>query len=328
MLTALILSLLAFTSDSLRVSGNCYNVADQTNVKCNITVVFSTSKQKINVDQFGKFALELPDSARQLTFELAGFETRNIGVNRIGKNRAKGTFEIKVPMLKNGLDPAIKEDETIFPKSQLFVQVDAPDTETMSIVLMDETTRKVQENRPIVSSPRHRNITANYVLPGAYTLYTGIFDKTEKEVEHSLSKEKVVLSEGFNFLFVRYENAKTTSQVALKMLTPRTLYFDQSSYHLRKDSRLVLDSVCAVLIRRHNLIARVTGHTDNVGKQNLNLILSEYRARVVQHYMKTNGVRPGQIRVEWKGSHFPVAENDSEENKSKNRRVEISFREQ
>ncbi|MCE7059831.1 OmpA family protein [Dyadobacter sp. CY343] len=328
MLTALILSFLAFTSDSLRVSGNCYNVADQTNEKCNITVVFSTSKQKINVDQLGKFAFELPDSARQLTFELAGFETRNIGVNRIGKNRAKGTFEIKVPMLKNGLDPSIKEDETIFPKSQLFVQVDAPDTETMSIVLMDETTRKVQENRPIVSSPKHRTITTNYVLPGAYTLYTGIFDKTEKEVENSLSKEKVVLNEGFNFLFVRYENAKTNSQVALQMLTPRTLYFDQSSYHLRKDSRLVLDSVCAVLVRRHNLIARVTGHTDNVGKQSLNLILSEYRARVVQHYMKTNGVRPGQIRVEWKGSYLPVAENDREENKSKNRRVEISFREQ
>jgi outer membrane protein OmpA-like peptidoglycan-associated protein len=327
MLTAFILSLLAFTPDSLLVTGSCYNVADQTSLKCNITVVFSTSKQKINADKSGKFTFGLPDSVRQLTFELAGFETRNIGVNRIGKDRVKGAFEIKVPMLKNGLDPAIKEDETIFPKSQLFAQVDAPDSVTMSIVLMDETTRKVQENRPIVSSPKHRNITTKYILPGAYTLYTGTFDKNEKEVENSLSKEKVVLNEGFNFLFVRYENAKTNSQVALQMLTPRTLYFDQSSYQLRKDSRLVLDSVCAVLVRRHNLIAQVTGHTDNVGRQNLNLILSEYRARVVQHYMKTNGVRPGQIRVEWKGSYFPVAENDIEENKSKNRRVEISLRE-
>ena len=324
MLTTVLLSLLSLTSDSLRITGSCYNVADQSNLKCNITVVFNTGKQKINTDKSGKFTFDLPDSARYLTFEAAGYEARTIGVNRIGRENGKGTFAVKVPMLKNGLDPAIKEDETVFPKSQLIVDVNAPDSVTMSIILIDETDRKVQENRPIISSPTNRHLTVNYIVPGPYMLYTGIFEQEKLAVTEQW-KEKVELKEGFNFLTVKYRDAKFTNDGTIAMLKPKTLYFDQSSYNLRKDSRLILDSVCAVLVRRHNLTAQVTGHTDNVGRQNLNLILSEYRARVVQHYMKSNGVRPGQIRAEWKGSYLPVAANDNEENKNKNRRVEITL---
>ncbi|KAA0993833.1 OmpA family protein [Dyadobacter aurulentus] len=326
MLTTVILSLLALTSDSLRITGSCYNLADQGSLKCNITVVFNTGKHKINTDKWGKFAFNLPDSARYLTFEAAGFEARTIGVNRIGKETGEATFAIRVPMLKNGLDPAIKEDETVFPKSQLIVDVNAPDSLTMAVVLVDGTKRRARENRGTISGPTNRHLTVNYIVPGPCMLYTGIFEQKDLAVSEQWG-ENVVLKEGFNFLTVKYRSTNFTNDGTIAMLKPKTLYFDQSSYNLRKDSRLILDSVCAVLVRRHNLTARVTGHTDNVGKQNLNLILSEYRARVVQHYMKSNGVKPGQIRAEWKGPYFPVAANDSEVNKSKNRRVEITFRE-
>lgn len=131
------------------------------------------------------------------------------------------------------------------------------------------------------------------------------------------------MNKGFNFLYAKYTNVGTSVGPAL--LLPKTLYFDQSSYNLRKDSKLVLDSVCIVLVRRYNLIAYVKGHTDNVGRANLNLILSENRARVVQDYMNKHGVRPGQIYISWKGSSAPVAGNNTEENKSRNRRVEIQL---
>lgn len=219
------------------------------------------------------------------------------------------------------MDPAIKEDETMFPKSQLFVKVDAPDSLSMHMVLMDESKRQVQENRPIVSSPQNRLITINYIMPGPYSLDFGLLDIKDKSRVNLISKEAVVLNNGFNFLYVKYTKVATLS--SLSLLTPRTLYFDQSSYNLRKESKPVLDSVCIVLARHHNLIADVKGHTDNVGRKNLNLILSEYRARVVQTYMNKHGVRPGQTQISWKGSDAPVSANDTEENKSKNRRVEI-----
>lgn len=326
MLTALILSLLSLAPDSIRVTGYCYNVADQTSLKCNMTLVFSTTKLKISADKSEKFAVQIPDSALYLIFESVGFETRTIGVNRIRSDHDNAAFAIKVPMLKNGMDPAIKEDEILFPKSQLFINVDAPDSVDLSVLLMDESKRNIQESRPIISSVENRFIAADYMLPGPYSLKIGLFEVGGKAVANEISREAVVLNGGFNFLSLKYETVETRGDIAI--LKPKTLYFDQSSYALRKDSKVLLDSVCAVLVRRHNLTARVTGHTDNVGRANLNLILSEYRARVVLTYMNNHGVRPGQIHISWKGSNAPVAMNNTEENKSRNRRVEIHLAQQ
>jgi len=105
--------------------------------------------------------------------------------------------------------------------------------------------------------------------------------------------------------------------------TQTTLYFDQSSYILRTNTKLTLDSISEFLRKQRNLKAQVTGHTDNVGSRNLNVSLSEYRARVVANYLQQKGVQSQQIVSRWKGPDLPVASNDNEANKVKNRRVEI-----
>ncbi|WP_254412557.1 OmpA family protein [Dyadobacter diqingensis] len=102
-----------------------------------------------------------------------------------------------------------------------------------------------------------------------------------------------------------------------------TLYFDQSSYALRTKTKLTLDSISGFLTKMPDSRVRVTGHTDNVGKHALNVSLSEYRARVVANYLRQKGIEPQQIDFNWKGPDSPVAVNDSEENKIKNRRVEV-----
>ena len=103
------------------------------------------------------------------------------------------------------------------------------------------------------------------------------------------------------------------------------LYFDQSSYHLRNATKLTLDSVAQLLANQKQLTISITGHSDNVGKQDLNVILSEYRARVVTNYSKENGVHPTQLSYNWKGPDAPAALNDTPENKMKNRRVVIRY---
>jgi outer membrane protein OmpA-like peptidoglycan-associated protein len=97
---------------------------------------------------------------------------------------------------------------------------------------------------------------------------------------------------------------------------------------LRNETKTVLDSISRFLPGHPGLIANVTGYTDNVGKKDLNLRLSEYRARVVVNYLKQKGIPENQILFTWKGSESPAASNDTEENKVKNRRVEIRFLEQ
>jgi outer membrane protein OmpA-like peptidoglycan-associated protein len=68
---------------------------------------------------------------------------------------------------------------------------------------------------------------------------------------------------------------------------------------------------------------RVIGHTDNVGDGLLNVALSEFRAKVTKSYLAAHGVPDGQIDWRGVGSKYPIAPNDSEENKKKNRRVEV-----
>ncbi|CAG5017706.1 Peptidoglycan-associated lipoprotein [Dyadobacter sp. CECT 9275] len=156
-----------------------------------------------------------------------------------------------------------------------------------------------------------------------------------------LLNERMVLEPGINLKSVRLKKPdmapahvsgptlkpSDTGQKKVVRSGTATLYFDQSSYHLRPEVKGILDSLSQIMISHPNLEAQITGYSDNVGKRQLNLILSEYRARVVVAYLKQKGIRPGQIHFSWKGPDSPAAPNDTEENRIKNRRVLVLFSE-
>ena len=68
---------------------------------------------------------------------------------------------------------------------------------------------------------------------------------------------------------------------------------------------------------------RILGHTDTTGPENLNLRLSERRARSAASYLNTLGIRKDRIIVEALGSGSPVATNATPEGRRLNRRIEI-----
>ncbi|GAB3927193.1 hypothetical protein GCM10028804_31960 [Larkinella terrae] len=143
-----------------------------------------------------------------------------------------------------------------------------------------------------------------------------------------VANETFRMKPGFNFRVFRLSRpaqSKPVSDGAGKLFDSTVLYFDQSDYSLRKDVRLKLDSISWQLIKQRDVMARLTGHTDNVGRRDLNMTLSEYRTRVVATYLQQKGISPGQLLASWKGSDAPAAPNTTEENKAKNRRVVIRF---
>ncbi|GAB2776630.1 hypothetical protein GCM10027275_19780 [Rhabdobacter roseus] len=101
------------------------------------------------------------------------------------------------------------------------------------------------------------------------------------------------------------------------------IYFDQSSYYLRPESREELEKVYRTLRDHPRLKVEVAGHTDNVGDARLNLLLSENRARVIYYDLLRKNIAPDRLRFRGYGHTKPRAPNDSEENKAKNRRVEL-----
>jgi outer membrane protein OmpA-like peptidoglycan-associated protein len=108
-----------------------------------------------------------------------------------------------------------------------------------------------------------------------------------------------------------------------KTVTLNNVYFDQSSYLLRPESYTQLNQLMALLKSRPGLRIEISGHTDNVGDPRLNLALSENRARVITTYLITNGIPENRLRFKGYGQTKPIAANDTEENKRKNRRVEV-----
>jgi len=67
----------------------------------------------------------------------------------------------------------------------------------------------------------------------------------------------------------------------------------------------------------------LTGHTDNVGSDIYNEQLSKQRVESLKQFLTENGVKTGGIRIEWEGEKAPLNSNSTEEERAKNRRVNI-----
>lgn len=100
--------------------------------------------------------------------------------------------------------------------------------------------------------------------------------------------------------------------------------FEKSKTSLVKGSEEKLSSLIAYLKQNPKAQIEIAGHTDNEGNdQRLNQRLSEFRAKVVANYLFNKGISSERMFTIGKGSAEPIVPNDTDENKAKNRRIEI-----
>ena len=102
-----------------------------------------------------------------------------------------------------------------------------------------------------------------------------------------------------------------------------TLEFDFGSDVLRSSSADGLDLVAELLMQNHNWRLKLSGHTDNVSSLKYNMNLSKKRVESIKKYLIKKGVAPNQIVLKWYGPTKPIAPNDTEAGRQKNRRVEF-----
>lgn len=119
-----------------------------------------------------------------------------------------------------------------------------------------------------------------------------------------------------------FEERVVSSEVTLS--DRATFDFDKSE--LRPEARETLNDLVDA-IREGGLVStiEVVGHTCDIGTEEYNQGLSERRARSVVEYLSSRGIEEDEINWEGKGELDPRYPNDSEENRSRNRRVEIRF---
>jgi outer membrane protein OmpA-like peptidoglycan-associated protein len=99
------------------------------------------------------------------------------------------------------------------------------------------------------------------------------------------------------------------------------IYFDFNKYDLTDASKAVLDQLIEFLNENPEIRIQIQGHTDNIGNDSENLRLSENRARSVYNYLVDKGIKNIRLTYQGFGKTMPVANNDTEEGRARNRRT-------
>jgi OmpA-OmpF porin, OOP family len=105
--------------------------------------------------------------------------------------------------------------------------------------------------------------------------------------------------------------------------TTGAIYFRTGSAELDPRSDPLLDSVADIASRCPGVRIEIAGYTDSIGSPESNLRLSDNRARSVADFLIRRGVGPSRITARGYGEDHPIAPNDTEVGRSRNRRIEF-----
>ncbi|GAB4339347.1 MAG: hypothetical protein Kow0089_12120 [Desulfobulbaceae bacterium] len=110
----------------------------------------------------------------------------------------------------------------------------------------------------------------------------------------------------------------------LRIALDSRVLFDFGKYALRKEAQRELDSIVAILAGYPGAEVLVEGHTDSVGSREDNMVLSLRRAETVLAYLQKADLPEGMhFTARGYGEERPVASNETEEGRRRNRRVDV-----
>jgi len=103
------------------------------------------------------------------------------------------------------------------------------------------------------------------------------------------------------------------------------IFFDTNKFDLKPESIAEMQKLVDFLTSNPTLHIEISGHTDNVGNDQANQILSENRAKSVYQYLIGNKIDASRLFYKGYGKTQPIAPNESEEGRKKNRRTEFKI---
>ena len=144
------------------------------------------------------------------------------------------------------------------------------------------------------------------------------------------------ISKGDMFNYIRLTDLDTYSSLpgadvdavaaiggALRLNLDSAVLFDTGKFQLKESAADELKKLVSAIKTIPKAHIVVEGHTDNVGNPNSNKVLSEKRAQEVSGFLKMQLSSSYTFEIQGYGETHPMVPNDTDENKQKNRRVEI-----
>lgn len=133
-------------------------------------------------------------------------------------------------------------------------------------------------------------------------------DKQKKELEESVKGAKIEsVNEG----------------QAIKVTFDSGILFQTNSSALSNQSKTALTNFANNLKTNTDTNIQIIGYTDNTGNDNINIPLSQNRAKSVYSFLSSKGISISRMVFEGKGSDNPVADNSTASGRKENRRVEV-----
>ncbi len=143
--------------------------------------------------------------------------------------------------------------------------------------------------------------------------------------EHFLSvSENLNLDTVTNYLEVKKDLYLAPIEIG-QTIRLNNIFFDYGNATLRPESYPELDRVVKVLNDNSKLEIEMSGHTDNVGGADANMKLSEERASAVKEYLVAKSIPEKRIIAKGYGETKPIADNNTDEGRQLNRRVEFTI---
>ena len=114
-----------------------------------------------------------------------------------------------------------------------------------------------------------------------------------------------------------------TADNQLKLEVPSDISFATGSAQLAPSLEPILNRFAQTLNENPKTTVRVVGHTDSTGNDAINNPLSVNRASSVRNYLAARGVASSRVSIDGRGAREPIADNNTEAGRARNRRVDI-----
>ena len=146
------------------------------------------------------------------------------------------------------------------------------------------------------------------VSAGGYLFHSENFDLPKGDGFNSVTKD------------VELKNIRVGSNIAL-----RNVFFNTGKWEVKEDSYTELARLVLLLNEVPSLKILISGHTDNIGAESFNQLLSQRRADAVVNYLVEKGVNRNRLSAKGYGQSNPVESNDNSEGRATNRRTEFEI---
>ena len=263
--------------------------------------------------------------------EIINMETgKKLQKNTNRQGLLQGRFapgEYRVSATKNGYYPSDTILKTVevfdFDTLRLPLQrIPAPVIPMLCMNVYD-----VQTNEPIEALARITALNDTAVLYAAQSADDGFIETTLTEgtyVAHMSAVGYMPKDDTLRFVLDTLDIFMQPIKEGIKVKI-ENLFFATNKTYILPQSEQAMSDLANFLLDNPSVKIHVVGHTDAVGTDEANQILSEGRANSVRNDLIKRGVAAERITAEGKGEKEPVADNDTEEGRQLNRRVEFTI---